>query len=97
MNLIEQYIVLHYPTKSINVLANEIGLSNTSVSLRIEQLREEGKLDESEEDTHDLIIVIGSIRKEMEALVHFITSRKEGVLVDIAKQRLRMLDQINNY
>ncbi len=82
MTLIDQYIYDHKDEMSVDELAKKIGVREELIFARIKAI-------ESNKPTNIISI---TMEEEMYALVQFILINGSGCLVDIAKQRLRDLN-----
>ena len=82
MSLIDDYIDLHHESMTVSAMAKRLGVPDHRVE---EKLRRKLKVYTNYEPI--------SISQDQTALLHFIEERKEGVWVDIAKQRLKDLQK----
>lgn len=89
MNIVDQYLEANYKTKSVYVMSRELGIPMTLITTR---LHKEGRIANLEAKT----IVepeLDGFDQEYKALLYFIQERRTGVLVDIAKTRVKQLEQ----
>lgn len=84
MTIVEEFLLEQHKYMAVSALAARLGVTNEQVRLALKKLGLRAKV--TDPDAEKLFT------EEYIALLAFVETRKEGVLVDIAKTRIKQLE-----